>query len=136
MLRAKTANAPLPFVQESKFYLPENTTISLEVELDRHVLETNKKRIKKRKRRKQYRDFGKHPTGYLLDFERPDGNRELRTVRFLPNGVRILLWSSQEKRGLRPRWSPLSAEVSVGISERLSEEEARKHLEAFAHAPY
>lgn len=136
MLRVKAANAPLPFVQESEFYLPENTTISLEVELGRHILETNEKRVKKCKRRKQYFDFGKHLTGYFLDFERPDGSRELKTVRFLPNGVRILLWSSQEKRGLRPRWSPLSAEVSVGISKRLSEEEAREHLEAFAHTPY
>lgn len=140
MLRAKAANAPLPFVKESQFYLPPNTTISLEVYLGRHILETNKGRVKKVKEeaRKLCFDFGEYRTGYYLDFERPDGIRELRMVRFLENGVKIVLWSTGEKKGLRPSllWSPLSAEVSVGISERVPEEKAREHLEAFIHALY
>lgn len=136
MFRARAANSPPPFTQESEFYLPPNTTISLETELDRHILETDSRRVKKRNRKGLYTDFGRYPTGYYLDFERPDGKRELRMVRFLENGVKIILWSTQEKGGLIPRWSPLAAEVSVGISKRLSEQEAREHLEAFAHALY
>lgn len=136
MFRAKAANSPPPFTQESEFYLPSNTTISLETELDRHILETDSIRVKKRNRKRSYTNFGRYPTGYFLDFERPDGKRELRMVRFLENGVKIILWSTQEKGGLIPRWSHLSAEVSVRISERVSEEKARECLEVFAHAPY
>ena len=132
MLEKKATNS---FVQEQEFYLPKNTTISLETVVDRAKFETNKI-IKDIVSSKGWRDKEGYPFGYEITFERKDNQREFRAVKFLPNGVKIVISSTRQRKGLLSRWSSLLAEVSVGISERVSEEKAKELLEAFVHAPY
>lgn len=133
MLEKKANNS---FIQEAEFYLPEKMTISWEATIDRDAFETNKEVVRRTIHSKKHRDEHGYLFGYETTFEKINGQRGFRAVKFLPNGVKIVLSATKPRKGLLSRWSPVSAEVSVGISKRLSEQEAREHLEAFAHALY
>lgn len=123
------------FIQEAEFYLPENMTISWEATIDRDTFETNKV-VRRTIHSKRYRDEHGYLFGYDTTFEKINAQHGFRAVRFLPNGVKIVLSAIRPKRGLLSRWSSVSAEVSIGISKMVSEEKAKELLEAFAHAPY
>jgi len=131
ILEKKAANS-LP--QERRLFLAKGTTRSLD------VLESYANLIVKGNvvDDEMISDRRGYFTGYKIISRAPDGHLDIRLLRFLANGAMIQLFAEQG----RPSWlknlrvKNLRGEVSVVCSDRVSPEEARKHLENFVHAPY
>lgn len=118
-------------VKKPEFYLPAATTISWETEQDQINIKPERTL-----HLKKWHDEKGYLNGYEMNFEGEDGRKEFRVVSFLANGVKIVISATKQRKFLRSYWLLDSAEVSIGISEKVSEEEAKKLLEAFILTPY
>ena len=126
ILEEKAANS-LP--QEQRLFLAKGTTRSTELIKPYAALIVQGKVVED----KMILDRDGYFTGYNVTSKAPDGHLDIRLLRFLANGAVIQLFA---EKGRFPWLQNLKGNVSIVCSDKVSPEEAKKHLEAFAHAPY